>query len=109
MSLIVKMILSSSSLSLTLSAPVAAKTQYLVHLSFNSILLIINGISSDLQKLLKYFNGTAIVASFRIPFALSNSVFSDTLAFYKICVGNICIKISCFIFRIKHKLPVVSE
>ena len=42
--------------------PAADKTHYFVHLSFNSTLQLINGISSDLQKLLKYFNGTTIVA-----------------------------------------------
>ena len=57
-------------LSFVLSLPAADKTQYFVHLSFNSILQLINGISSDLQKLLKYFNGTAIIAFFRILLAL---------------------------------------
>ena len=64
-SLIVKIILSESApSSLT---PVGAKTQCFVHLRFNSTLQIVNGISSDLQKLLRYFNGTAIVGFFRIP------------------------------------------
>ena len=45
-----------------LSAPAAEKTQYFVHLSFNSTLQLVNGSSSDLQKLLKYLNGTAIAA-----------------------------------------------
>ena len=45
-----------------LSLPAAA-----VHLSFNSTLQLINGILSDLQNLLKYFNGTAIVQFFRVP------------------------------------------
>ena len=44
--------------------PFADKTQYFVHLRFNSTLQLSNGTSSDLQKLLKYFNGTAIVAFF---------------------------------------------
>ena len=34
-------------------------------------------ILNDLQKLLKYFNGTAIVAFFKTPFATSASVFSN--------------------------------
>ena len=38
-------------------------------LSFSSTLQLINGVSSDLQKLLKYFNGTAIVTFFSIPLA----------------------------------------
>ena len=48
------------------SLPAAGKTQYFVHLSFNSALQLINSISSDLQKLLKYFNDTAIDAFCRI-------------------------------------------
>ena len=55
---------------------------YFFHLSFNSTLILINGISSDLQKLLKYLNSTAIVAFFKIPFAPSASVFSNNLALY---------------------------
>ena len=50
-----------------LSLPAADKTQYFVNLSFDSTLQSINDNSSDLQKLLKYFNATAIVALFRIP------------------------------------------
>ena len=37
---------------------------------------------SDHQKLLKYFNGTVIVAFFRIPFGPSASVFPNILALY---------------------------
>ena len=62
-SVIVKMILLG--LALELSAPVANKTQYLLHLCLNSTLKLI--ISSDLQKLLKQFNGTAISAFLKIP------------------------------------------
>ena len=62
------LLLSLSSL-LTLSLPAADKTQYFVHLGFSSTLQLINGISSDLQKLLKYFNYTAIVTFFRSPSA----------------------------------------
>ena len=67
MSFIVKII--SLILSLVLSLPPAAKRQCFAHLSFNSALQLINGISTDLQKLLRYFNGTTIAAFFRIPFA----------------------------------------
>ena len=56
-------------LSLSFSLAVADKAQYFVHLSFNSTLQLINHSSSDLQKLLKYFNVTAIVTFFRIPLA----------------------------------------
>ena len=54
---------------LGLPAPAAVKTQYLAHLIFNSVLQLIHGISSNLQKLLKYFNETATVSFFRIPSA----------------------------------------
>ena len=68
--LIVKIILLESQLSLSFSLPSSDKTQYFFHLSFNSTLQLINCISSDLQKLLMYFNGTAIAASFRMPLSL---------------------------------------
>ena len=51
------------------AAPSKDKTQCFVHLSFNSTLHLINGISNDLQKLLRYFNGIEIVAFLRIPLA----------------------------------------
>ena len=50
---------------ISLSIPSAEKTQYFVHLSFNSTLQLINDISSELQKLLKYFNGTAIAKNWK--------------------------------------------
>ena len=37
--------------------------------SFNLAFQLINSISRDLPKLLKYFNGAAAVASSKIPFA----------------------------------------
>ena len=57
-------------LALSLSALAADKIQYFPPSSFNSTLLLINGISCDLQKLLKYFNDTAVAAFFKIHFAL---------------------------------------
>ena len=70
MSLIVKIILLALASSLiTFSVPSAEKTQYFLHLSFYSTLQLINGISSNLRKLLKYFDGTAIVAFLKTPFA----------------------------------------
>ena len=66
-SLIVKIIILSLALPLPLSAPPPDKTQWFVHLSFNYTSQLINGFSSDLQKLLKYFNGTAITAFVNIP------------------------------------------
>ena len=65
-----------------MSAPAADKTQYFVYLSFNSTLQLINYISSDLQKLLKYFSGTAIAAFLKIPFAPFAAVFPNNLALY---------------------------
>ena len=51
---------------LTLSLPEAAssKIQYFIRLSFNWILQLINGTSSDLQKLPRFFNGAAIAPQF---------------------------------------------
>ena len=45
----------------------------------SSILQLINGISNDLQKFLKYFNGTAIFTPFFVP---SFPVSSIRLALY---------------------------
>ena len=45
------------------------KTQYFVHLSFNLTFQLNNDISSDLQKLLKYFTGIAVVAFLAIQLA----------------------------------------
>ena len=67
-SLIVKIVLSE--LASALSAPAAAKTQYFIHLSFNSTLQLISGISSDLQKLVRYLNSMTIAAFFRVPLSL---------------------------------------
>ena len=44
--------------------------QFSIQFNESSTLQLINGISNDLQKLLKYFNGTAIFTPFFIPFAL---------------------------------------
>ena len=41
--------------------------QFLSHVNESSTLQLINGISNDLQKLLKYFNGTAIFTPFFLP------------------------------------------
>ena len=43
---------------------------------------LINDISSDVQKLLKYFNGASIVVFVRIPFAPSVLVIPNNLALY---------------------------
>ena len=66
-SLIVRIILLE--LASLLSAPIADKTQYFVHLSFSSTLPLISSISRVLQKLIKYFNGTTIDTFLKTPFA----------------------------------------
>ena len=102
-SLIVKIILLGSAF--VLSLPAADKTQYFANLSFSSTLELIYIISSDLHKLLKYFNDKAIVAFFRIPLAWFGlewgSVFSSGLALYlKV------IKLSVFVILL---LPLVTS
>ena len=54
-------LLALSSLLISFSLRAADKTQYFVHLSFSSTFQLNDSISSDPQKLLKYFNGTEIV------------------------------------------------
>ena len=61
---------------------VAEKTQYFVRSSSNSTLHSISGVSSDLPKLLRYFNGTAIVAFLKIPSAPFSAVCHNNLALY---------------------------
>ena len=60
--------------------PAKTKTQWFIHLSFNLTFQLINGILSDLQKLLRYFNGTAIIAFFRIKSFPSATVNSNNLS-----------------------------
>ena len=45
------------------------------HFKWRLISQLIKGISSDLQKLFRYFNGTIISASFVPPFAICSVVF----------------------------------
>ena len=72
----------SLKLAFALSVPAADKIQYFVHLNFNSTLQLINGISSDVQTLLEYFNGTAIVVFSKIPLVLPALVFSNNLSLH---------------------------
>ena len=63
---------------------------------------LINDISSDLQKLFRYFNGTGVAAFLKIPFAPSARVFPNNLVLHMkdlkiISILNIIIKVSCFI------------
>ena len=73
-------------LAFVLSAPATDKTQYFVQWSFNSTLQLINDISSDLQKLLKYFNDKAILAFSGITLAwfgaLWANLFSNNSVFH---------------------------
>ena len=69
---------------------------------------------SYLQKYLRYFSDTAIIAFFKIPFTPSASVFRNNLALYvkglKILVFAISLwKLFASSLERKHKLPVVSE
>ena len=48
----------------SLSLPPVAKTQCFLHSSFNLTLQLMNDFSIDLQMLLRYFNGKAIVCVF---------------------------------------------
>ena len=77
MSLIVKMTLSP--FAPAFSTPSAAETQCLVHLSFDSTLQLLNSTSSDLQKLLRYFNGATVVVFFKIELFASATVFPNYL------------------------------
>ena len=53
---------------LTLASPTAeVNTQFSIRINESSVLQLINGISNDLQILLKYFNGTAIFTPFCTP------------------------------------------
>ena len=89
--------------------PFEAKTQYFVYLSFNWTMQLINGISSDLQTLFRYFYVTAIVVFLKIPFVPSASVFPNYLVLYlkdlksSVFASYVIIKTSRFIFWINPK------
>ena len=75
---------------------------------------LINGISGDLQKLLKYANRTADVAFFRIPFASSATVFPINLSLYLKDLKLLALAISTLksvasFLEQNHKFPVVLE
>ena len=78
--LIVKIMLLELALSFSLTF--ADKTQWFIHLSFSSILQLINNISRDFRKLLRYFKDPAIAVFFKTPFALSASVFPNNSVLY---------------------------
>ena len=71
---------------------------------------LINGVSNDIQKLLKYFSGTAIFTLFFVPFF---SVLSILLAFY-LNEGALSSLATYALLSIPsllkpHKIPEVSE
>ena len=49
------------------SSATLGSMQFLFRVNESSTLQLINGICNDLQKLLKYFNGTAIFTQFFLP------------------------------------------
>ena len=114
MSLIVKIILLAlSALSISLSLPDAGKIQCFVFSSFQ----LINEIYFNLQKLVKYFNGTPIAAFVRIPSEALTAwgpVFSNHLALYSKDLKLLSLTISASklvasSLNYNLKLPVVSE
>ena len=77
-----------------------------------------NGISSELQKFREYFNGTAIVAFFRILVAAFGAdwavVFPNNLAWYSkhlklSSLAILALKLVALSLEQNHQLPVVSE
>ena len=77
-------------------------TQILDQVKTNSISQLINGISKVLQKLLNYFNGTAISTFFCTRFVNTISRTVNSITF---CIGNFCINIistsysTCLVFK----------
>ena len=70
------------SITLFVPSPAGAKIQCFFHLSFNSALQLINDISNNFQNLLRYFNGAAFLAYFKIKLFPSETVFYNDLALY---------------------------
>ena len=90
-SLIVKLTLFE--LASALSSPNADKKKIIRRITFQLTLQLINSISNDLQKLLRYFNSTATVMLFKIRFASSVILFLVILNI-KFCVFDSKNKIS---------------
>ena len=111
-SLIVKIILLS--LALVSSALAPEKTQYSLNVSFNFIFQLINDISSNLEKLLKYFNGRGIIAILKFLFASSISVFPNNLVLYLKELKLSLLAISALTLIVSsleqnYKFPIISE
>ena len=113
-SLIVKIILLS--LALVSSALAPEKTQYSLNVSFNFIFQLINDISSNLEKLLKYFNGRGIgiIAILKFLFASSISIFPNNLVLYLKELKLSLMAISALTLIVSsleqnYKFPIISE
>ena len=64
-------------------SPVLDKMQFIIQFNSKQTLSLINGISIDLQKFLKYFNGATIFVFFTKLFPLSTpAAFSTRVALY---------------------------
>ena len=64
-------------------SPVLDKMQFIIQFNSKQTLSLINGISIDLQKFLKYFNGATIFVFFTKLFPLSTSTsFPTRVALY---------------------------
>ena len=75
---------------------------------------LINGTSSNPQKFIKYFNGTAIAAFSRVPFVSSASLFPNNLALYSKDLKLSLLAISplksvASFLEQSHKLLIVSK
>ena len=83
--------------------------QFLFHVNETSTLQLINGISNDHQKLLKYFNGTAIFSPFLLVIRLDLYLYDDEL--FGIWLASTVRSSFSFISSLLncHKLPGVSE
>ena len=92
------------------SSATLGSMQFLFRVNESSTLQLINGICNDLQKLLKYFNGTAIFTPFFIPLLsvlpIRFALFLNEGALSSLVISALLIISSLLKF---HKLPEVSE
>ena len=85
------------------------KIPFSFHVKKSSTLQLINGISNDLQKLLEYFNGTAIFTPFLLVIRLDLYLYDDELFGILLAstVKSTFLSISSLLNY--HKRPKVSE
>ena len=92
------------------AVPTLDNIQFSYHFNESSILQLINGISKDLQKLLKYFNGIAIFTPFFLPLfsvlPIRFALYLNEGALLSLVTSALLIISSLLKF---HKLPEVSE